>query len=433
MAAELAVSVLAGVRIAKTLRWILSRSSRQPESEHCASTVDWTDLPSDLLARILQLLQLPEALAVAAVCTSWRSVAEAAGDPRARIPWLVSWKPTTGYCRSSEFRNLLETHKTYKVSLPEGRCHLDWCGSSHGWLVASNEYSNLVLYHPFTFDIIHLPPITDLVCTKAVRDSDGNIVGYCYGKDLEHEPKQYAVHSLGTWFYQKVVLSCDPSQDADYVAVAIYYDANCMSFARSREGCWRLAATIADGSDDRYADCVYHDGRFYIMTLRGVLEAWDLRGPQEPSKEVIIAGGDKRYSRVLTRFLVSAPFGSLLQIRTLRCSRNPRKVKVEVFEVDIKERKLVSLSSLTALRNYAVFVGSNQSACLPTGKFPELRPNCVYLTTPRLVHYANFGLPDWRGVGIYDLENQKFEYIFSSYEPDYGQLWPCKIWHIPGV
>ncbi|KAM0859849.1 hypothetical protein ACQ4PT_046920 [Festuca glaucescens] len=197
-------------------------------AEHCASTADWTDLPSDLLARILQLLQLPEALAVAAVCTSWRSVAAAAGDPRARIPWLVSWEPTTGYCRSSEFRNLLDTHKTYKVSLPEGRRHLDWCGSSHGWLVASNEYSNLVLYHPFTFDIIPLPPITDLECVKAVHDSDGNIVGYRYGNDHEHEPTQHAVHSLGTWFYQKVVLSCDPSQDGDYVAVTIHYDANCV-------------------------------------------------------------------------------------------------------------------------------------------------------------------------------------------------------------
>ncbi|KAM0842113.1 hypothetical protein ACQ4PT_058571 [Festuca glaucescens] len=309
MAAELAVAVLAGVRIAKTLRWIMSHLSRQPEL---------------------------------AVCTSWRSVAAAAGDPRARIPWLVSWEPTTGYCGSSEFRNLLHTHKTYEVSLPEGRRHLDWCGSSRGWLVALNEFSNLVLYHPFTFDIIPLPPITDLECVKAVHDSDGNIVGYRYGKDHEHEPTQPGVHSLGTWFYQKVVLSCDPSQGGDYVAVTIHYDANWMSFARSREGCWRLAATIADGSDDRYADCVYHDGRFYTMTLRGVLEAWDLRGPQEPSKEVIIADGDKRCSRVLTRFLVSAPFGSLLQIRTLRCSRRPRKVKVEVLEVDVKERKLVS-------------------------------------------------------------------------------------------
>jgi hypothetical protein len=48
----------------------------------CGSSPDWADLPGDLLGRIFQLLQLPEALAVAAVCTSWRSAAVAAGDPR---------------------------------------------------------------------------------------------------------------------------------------------------------------------------------------------------------------------------------------------------------------------------------------------------------------------------------------------------------------
>jgi hypothetical protein len=290
-----------------------------------------------------------------------------------------------------------------------------------------------VLYHPFTFDIIPLPPITDLECVKAVHDSDGNIVGYRYGKDHQHDPTQPGVQSLGTWFYQKVVLSCDPSQGADYIAVTIHYDANWVSFARSREGCWRLATTMADGSDDRYADCVYHDGKFYTLTLQGVLEAWDLGGPQEPSKEVIIADGDRRYGRVLTRFLVSTPFGSLLQIRTLRRVRHPRKIEVQVFEVDVKEGKLVSLSSSTALREHAVFVGSNHTACFPTKEFPELRPNCVYLTTPRLLHRANFGLPDWRGVGIYDLENQKFEYVFSSYKQDYALSMPCKIWYIPGV
>ena len=190
-------------------------------ADHCASRTDWTDLPSDLLGRILPLLELPEALAVAAVCTSWCSAAVAAGVPRAHTPWLISWQPTMRGCESSDFRNLLDTHKTYKVSLPEGKRHLDWCGASHGWLVASDEFSNLVLYHPFTFGIIPLPPITDLECVKAVHDSDGNMVGYRYGKDHQHEPNQPGVQYLGTWFYQKVVLSCHPSHGGDYVAVTI--------------------------------------------------------------------------------------------------------------------------------------------------------------------------------------------------------------------
>ena len=116
---------------------------------------------------------------------------------------------------------------------------------------------------------------------------------------------------------------------------------------------------------------------------------------------------------------LSTPCGRLLQIRTLRRIRQPREIKVQVLEVDVEGHKLVSLSSLMAFREYAVFVGLNQSACFPTMEFPELRPNCVYFTPPRLVQRDNFGLPGWRGVGIYDLENQTFEYVFSSFGPNY--------------
>ncbi|XP_020150699.1 uncharacterized protein [Aegilops tauschii subsp. strangulata] len=308
---------------------------------------------------------------------------------------------------------------------------LKWCGASHGWLVASDELSNLVLYHPFNFATIPLPPITDLECVKGVYDSDGSIVGYRYGKRHEYEPNQPGAQGLGTWFYQKVVLSCNPSRGGDYTAVAIhYYDGNWISFTRARESRWRLAAAPADRSDDRYADCVYHDGRFYTVTLHGVLEAWDLCGPQEPSKEVII-NGDRRYRGIHTRFLVSTPCGGLLQIRTLERIRRPGKIEVEVLQVDVQECKLVSLSSSTALRDHAVFVGLNHSACLPVREFPELRPNCVYFTTPRLIHHDNFGLPGWRGVGIYDLENHTFEYVFPSFGPDYGGLWPSELWYVP--
>lgn len=255
-------------------------------------------------------------------------------------------------------------------------------------------------------------------------------MGYRYGKCHQYAPNQPGAQDLGTWFYQKVVLSCDPSHGGDYTAVAIHYDGNWVSFARAREGRWRLATAPADGSEDRYADCVYHDGKFYTVTSHGVLEAWDLCGPQEPSKEVII-NGDRRYRRIHTRFLVSTPCGSLLQIRTLEHVRHPGKIEVEVLQVNVEEHKLVGLCSSTALRDRAVFVGLNHSACLPVREFPELRPNCVYFTTPRLIHHDNFGLPGWRGVGIYDLENQMFEYVFPSFGPEYGGFWPSELWYIP--
>jgi lipocalin len=44
----------------------------------------------------------------------------------------------------------------------------------------------------------------------------------------------------------------------------------------------------------------------------GAVEAWDLSTEEEPSREAIIAAGDERYWWVLTRFLVSTPWGALL-------------------------------------------------------------------------------------------------------------------------
>ncbi|XBI39107.1 hypothetical protein VPH35_123961 [Triticum aestivum] len=383
-----------------------------PATSNFASSGGWTDLPSDLLGRILQLLELLEALAAAAVCTSWCSAAAAAGVPRGLTPWLISWKP--GNCRSSEFRNLIGTRETHKVSLPTGRRNPEWCGASHGWLVASDELSKTL--QPRALPPLHLrddpSPAHDRSGVKGVYDADGGVVGYRFGKYHQHEPSQPGARDLGTWFYQKVALSCDPSaHGGDYTAVAIHYDANCFSFTRARKGRWRLAAALPDGGDDRYADCVHHGGRFYTVTLREVVEAWDLCGPGEPRGEAIIADGDRRHTR------------------TLRRTQHPREIKMEVLQVDVEERRLVALSSLTALRGHAVFVGLNHSACLPVGEFPELRPNYVYFSTPRLKHHDNFGLRGWSGVRVYDLESQTIR-AFPGFGPDHAVFWPSELWYI---
>ncbi|KAF8652452.1 hypothetical protein HU200_062784 [Digitaria exilis] len=241
-------------------------------ADPCPSSC-WADLPSDLLGRILQLLELPEALSVASVCMSWSTAASAAGVPRSHTPWLMSWSDdllvndSKGRACCTDFRSLLDTYKVYDVTLSRG-CSLAWCGSSHGWLGAADELSNLLLCNPFTFATIPLPPITDLGCVEAVRDCEGSIVGYLPGK----KQNRVGVKWIGRWFYHKVVLSCDPSQNGNYTAMLIHYYANQISFAVAGEGCWRLASTIPQQNKDRYADCVFHRGRFYALTLCGTLE-----------------------------------------------------------------------------------------------------------------------------------------------------------------
>jgi hypothetical protein len=296
---------------------------------------------------------------------------------RAPAPGVLSprEKTATGETPHSQFRNLLGTNKKYTVSLSsQGRSHLAWCGASHGWLIASEEKlprcSNLLLYNPFTFAAIPLPPITDLggAITTVYHDDAVNIIGYHYEEYdelLARLPLKFT-----SKFFDKVVLSCDPSRGgADCIAMAIY-GLNQVSFARPGDSSWRLAP-IAQMGTDTYADCIYHNGRFYAVTMDGTVETWDLgMGPaQDPKKHVLIdtEPGIKKYMGIHARFLVSTPWGALLQIRVLLHNRikfRNKRMKVEVLQVDVEKHKLVKLSPSTAFREHAVFVGLNESACL---------------------------------------------------------------------
>ncbi|KAM0915174.1 hypothetical protein ACQ4PT_011066 [Festuca glaucescens] len=147
------------------------------------------------MIHILNLLELPEAPAFRAFCQSWRSASAAAGTsaPPRRTPWLVYfsaellprseqtrnklWDPAV----SSKFRNLVDDdvdEKTFKVSFPRGRA-VACCSASHGWLVVANEFSDLVLYDPFTTALVPLPPITTLpLGIEGVYGDQENLVGY---------------------------------------------------------------------------------------------------------------------------------------------------------------------------------------------------------------------------------------------------------------
>uniref|UniRef100_J3M0E9 Uncharacterized protein n=1 Tax=Oryza brachyantha TaxID=4533 RepID=J3M0E9_ORYBR len=61
--------------------------------------------------------------------------------------------------------------------------------------------------------------------------------------------------------------------------------------------------------------------------------------------------------------------------------------------------------------------------CLPTWDFPELRPSCVYFTTPYFCNHDNFASrrEDWSGLGICNSQNQIFfKDVFPSSERGYS-------------
>jgi hypothetical protein len=297
----------------------------------------------------------------------------------------------------------------------------------------ANELSDLVLYDPFTAALIPLPPITSFpLCIEAVCGDEGNVVGYRYGSDRNtmYNDRVYDVHSLGMVVYDKVVLSSSPSLGG--TALAIHLDGKRLSFARVGDSYWQHVSVIRG---DSFADCVYHHGRFFVVTMEGRLKSWDLSGLHGPKKKTIIAEDDGDFYDVITRYLVSTPWGYLLQVRVILDSDHQNCVKVEIHRCDLKSRKMVALNPSKALRGLAVFLGQNSPGFLPIDKFPELRPNCIYFTTPRLRNDSTFDhhYNQWSGVKVYDLKKQTLEPAFLSGGGNYGTIYPSEVWFTPSL
>jgi hypothetical protein len=328
-----------------------------------------------------------------------------------------------------QFRHLLDVNKSYDVDFPKGY-FVACCGASHGWLVLVNELANLVLFNPITTEMVPLPPITDCTFVEAVYDDQGSIRGYhIFYKDKLHDAKDVA-----TWFYQKAVLSCTPSKGGNYTVMIIHYDSNWLSFARAGESKWHVVSNLSQ--QDRYADCAYHDGRFYTVTYQGIVEKYELGGSDGPTKEAIIARRNK-FACVLTRHLVSTPWGDLLQVRA-----NPAKrvenVRFGISMVHPEGWKKVSPHDLM---EHAIFVGLNHSTCLPAKKFPGLRPQCIYFSAPWMIQKLELmsRCRGWGGARSYDIGKRGFEHAFPIKGMPKSWSWsmsmhiPSEVWITPNM
>ncbi|CAN6284542.1 unnamed protein product [Urochloa humidicola] len=399
----------------------------------------WSDLPTDILLGILQRLELPQALVFALVCKSWRLAATVAGIPPSSTPWLMSWRDLLEERKDQvkgssavtcKLRHLLDVDKVYDVTFPRSsfvRC----CGASHGWLILVNEPCNLVLYNPFTLAMISLPPVTDFTFMEAVYDGKGNMEGYLYDKDGVYKPKD-----LAAWFYQKAVLSCSPLKKGECSVVIIHRDGSWLSFVRAGEGKWQVVSTLDVSSQGRYADCTYHNGSLYTVTLQGTVEKWHLDGLNGPEKEIIAI---KRHNApILTRHLVSTPWGDLLQasaVLEIGCRTLAESVRFELCKVD-STCKMGPQETASVVLQHAMFIGLNHSVCLSTKNSYGPKPGCIYFSVPWITEKRYFLLRchSWKGVKIYNLKRKTLNDAFPSSAHRYASYPPpSEVWITPYI
>ncbi|WVZ96084.1 hypothetical protein U9M48_041766 [Paspalum notatum var. saurae] len=144
------------------------------------------------------------------------------------------------------------------------------------------------------------------------------------------------------------------------------------------------------------------NGRLYTVTLQGVVEKWDLGGLNGPTKEVIL---DKRHNApILTRHLVSTPWGDLLQasaVLQIGCRRLAESVRFQICSID-STFKMEPQETARAVLQHAMFIGLNHSACLSPNDFSGLKPGRIYFSVPWMTETKNFLLRchNWKGVKL---------------------------------
>ncbi|KAF7010760.1 hypothetical protein CFC21_025127 [Triticum aestivum] len=414
----------------------------------------WSDLPTDLLTSIVQLLELPGALAFATVCASWRSAAAAGGVPPPGTPWLMSWvpepHPAIGRSRSAvtcKLRNLLDVDKAYSVTFPEGT-FVTCCGASDGWLVVVDELCNLSLHNLFTSRTIPLPPVTAFPRVEAEYDDQGEIERYRLKSLYQHSPDvTYGAHHLATFFYRKAVLSGSPSRGGgDYVVTVVHYGGEWISYARAGDARWRvLVSNHYWGQDplNAYAECAYHNGRIYAVTYKGGVERWVLDDAGTPSKKAVALF--RQYDASLTRHLVASPGGRLWQVSAVwepARAAVPDGIRFTFRVVDDDDGVDAGggAGERGSMQEHALFLGMNKSACLPARSFPGVRPGVLYFSAPWMRQYAPEMLErvgDWGGARAYDLKTRTrtFERVFPGLLPESARLMDCpsEVWITPNL
>jgi hypothetical protein len=148
--------------------------------------------------------------------------------------------------------------------------------------------------------------------------------------------------------------------------------------------------------------------------------------------ETVIAKDDD-IDGVITRYLVSTPWGRLLQLRVILDKHQVNNVRVEIDRLDMKSQKMVRLSLGKALRGHSAFVGQNNPGLLSPKEFPELKPDCIYFTTPRLTKHnvSDKRHNEWKGVKVYDLKKRTLDAAFTPGAGDHGAWCPLEVWFTP--
>ena len=349
-----------------------SCTERRPEISLEVIGGRWPDLHPDLLAQILNRLEVDDFVRFLAVCRAWRSVPTKTKNcrPKPQIPWLLLENPAS-WCfvrlSPSCFDGGQEEHPEKKIisqceiNLPE-IAHQRRIGCSQGFLITTDDFSKtLSAVNPLTGAHFPLPP------TAAHPDIDEIIHSY---DDMFRRSGN--LPSKMEVCYKKAAIS--PSLDTIAVAIEINLVSDGFRFDR-------LVVARAGGTSwtcllERIIwDIVFHKGHLHVLDYDGNLHIFDLDCSLEAQSYIPPTQSPGPYTKM---FLVESPDGNSLFLLVDDFVGTSLVRKFEVMKLDESQLKWEEIDSMGEV---ALLFDESSLTSLSTREFPSLKRNCIYFTS----------------------------------------------------
>ncbi|KAF6993838.1 hypothetical protein CFC21_010670 [Triticum aestivum] len=340
-------------------------------------------LPSDVLAEIHERLRFLDRIHFASVFAS-------RDDERFKpyAPWLLL--PGKSPEKFELFSIADRRSATFQPAAdPALRGHLV-LGSSRGWLATADDRGQIYLVNPLSGTQLRLPHMStmglflpstqyqhfSLVIPDFLKARFGG--GPPYDHELGpvgHGTLTYFKCQMREYFYRKVVLSTSPRPGSYAAMLIMEHTIGAPAFATTKHPAWRLAPS-REGVDD----AIHHDGRFYSVSYSGLVEAWERNAvsgaytSRAVAPRLALGENEDGSSSSCHKYLAAAPGGRLMvMLKYLEVikeqyaragGRAPWQWKEGTDEGQWKEG--------TDIGNVALFVGVNNSLCLPTTERPQI-------------------------------------------------------------
>ncbi|CAN6193093.1 unnamed protein product [Urochloa humidicola] len=424
-------------------------------------------LPEDILLQIFADLEVADLIRSGSVCTSWRAaytnLLHLGHHKQQQTPCLLYTSKSSGE-RAAGLYSLADKHAFELPSLPDPpirRRHL--IGAAHGWLITADENSELHLLNPVTGDQIALPSVATMEHLTAIRGGDDAVREYRYHHQTHHDwddgwTSIIGLRKLRNSFFRKAFLPSDPAT-GNFIVVLIHGSESRLWYARGGDDRWTLVPSSHYWNFD---DCIFKDEELlYAVTKSGRVLAFDFSAGASVKYSVVMEKEKRSYITPWKTYIVEAPCGDLLLVLKDKHYHDVdfRSCKFRVENEDVSEPGLYALKDdedfsdpeldpmpdrsfsyvfqvhrvdlaaqefvkVKSLGKDVLFLGHNQSLCLSSQEYPQLKANHIYFTDD-CEHMASRHKRRSRKMGVYNLGDDSTKVIVS---PRVWSNWPAPLW-----